>query len=71
MGEETAENFTIAKPPICYNNLGEKVNFLQKKNPNSEVTSGMAIRGPDRKPIIYRFNYEKSPSRISNFRGLP
>ena len=29
MGEETAETFTIAKPPICYNNLGEKVNFLQ------------------------------------------
>ena len=47
MGEETAETFTIAEPPICYNNLGEKVNFLQKNNPNSEVTAGMAIRGPD------------------------
>ena len=67
MGEETAETFTIAKPPICYNNLGEKVNFLQKNNPNSEVTAGMAIRGPDRKPIIYRFNYEKSPPEFQIF----
>jgi len=67
MGEETAETFTIVEPPICYNNLGEKVNFLQKNNPNSEVTAGMAIRGPDRKPIVYRFNYEKSPPEFQIF----
>ena len=27
----------------------------------------MAIRGPDRKPIIYRFNYEKSPPEFQIF----
>ena len=57
----------ISQPPLCFNNKGEKVLFQNLNSKIGKITAGVAKKGVNGLPIIYRFNYQKSPNSLQLF----
>ena len=59
--------YEIADPPGCYNNKGEAVKFENMKSKTGKITIGIAKKDILGKPIVYRFNYDKSSKSLQKF----
>ena len=57
----------ISQPPLCFNNKGEKVLFQNLNSKRGKITAGVAKKDVNGLPIIYRFNYQKSPNSLQLF----
>jgi len=60
-------NNEINDPPVCFNNKGEAVKFVNMKSKTGKITIGIAKKDALGKPIIYRFNYDKSSKLLQQF----
>jgi hypothetical protein len=60
-------NYEINDPPECFNNKGEPVKFVNMKSKTGKITIGIAKKDALGKPIIYRFNYDKSSKFLQQF----
>ena len=68
--DENHLKYKIASPPICKNNLGEKVLFRDVDNGRAKSAAGMAKRNESGTPIVYRFAYQHSPKPLQQFIDL-
>lgn len=59
--------YEITDPPGCFNNKGEAVKFENMKSKTGKVTIGIAKKDILGKPIVYRFNYDKSSKPLQKF----
>jgi len=59
--------YEIADPPGCFNNKGEAVKFENMKSKTGKITIGIAKKDILGKPIVYRFNYDKSSKPLQKF----
>jgi len=59
--------YEITDPPGCFNNKGETVKFENMKSNTGKVTIGIAKKDILGKPIVYRFNYDKSSKPLQKF----
>lgn len=59
--------YEITDPPECFNNKGEAVKFENMKSKTGKITIGIAKKDALGKPIVYRFNYDKSSKFLQKF----
>ena len=59
--------YEITDPPRCFNNKGEAVKFENMKSKTGKITIGIAKKDSLGKPIVYRFNYNKSSKFLQKF----
>ncbi len=57
----------VVNPPLCSNNSGETVLFLERNEGRSPVAAGMAVRDASGKPVVFRFNYAATPAEFQRF----
>ena len=62
--------YDIILPPSCSNNRGEIVQFQNLSSKLRIFSAGVAKRNQKGKPMVYRFNYEKSPKALQIFIDL-
>ena len=59
--------YKISKPPLCTNNNGKNVYFKNLNSKTGMFPAGVAKKDINGLPIIYRFNYQKSPNSLQLF----
>ena len=57
----------ISQPPLCCNNKGEKDLFQNLYYRSANFTVAISKKDVNGLPIIYRFNYQKSPNSLQLF----
>lgn len=65
--EENLTKYQIVIPPLCTNNRGETVRFIDQIGGRSQVASGMAIRDGTGAPVIFRLNFNSTPPDFQKF----
>ena len=64
--KDILSQFDIISPPSCTNNKNESVHFQNLSSMSGHFSAGVA-KIKNGEPIIYRFNYEKSPKAFQIF----
>lgn len=60
----------IVTPPLCTNNLGETVQFVETNKGRPGFASGMAARNANGVPIVYRSNFSATSPAFQSFIDL-
>ena len=68
--KDILRQFDIISPPSCINNRGEIVHFKNLSSKLGVFSAGVAKKNEEGKPMVYRFNYEKSPKALQIFIDL-
>jgi len=66
-GEEAPTTYEVVGPPVCHNNKGEAVSFIDSQGGRTGVAAGMAIRDRSGKPVVFRSNYAATPPEFQRF----
>lgn len=64
---ESPETYPIATPPICVNNKGETVRFVDVKRGRGGIAAGMARRDENGEPVVMRSNFAAAPPVFQGF----
>ncbi len=59
--------YDVVAPPVCTNNKGEPVHFIDSSRGRPGIAAGMADRDGSGKPVIFRSNYNATPPEFHSF----
>ena len=59
--------YNISKPPSCSNNNGKNVYFENLDSKTGKFSAGVAKKDINGLPVIYRFNFQKTPKSLQMF----
>jgi|TARA_B110000483_G_scaffold206252_1_gene250444 hypothetical protein len=65
--QDIPTQFDVITPPLCINNKGKIVQFQNLSSKSGMFSAGVAKRNEEGKPMVYRFNFEKSPKALQIF----
>ena len=64
---QTPETYGIVPPPVCTNNKGEVVHYVESSRGRPGMAAGMARRDERGKPVVVRSNYQSAPPIFQGF----
>lgn len=64
---KSVETYSVVTPPVCANNRGEAVQFIDSDKGRPGVAVGMARRDEGGKPVVLRSNYSATPPVMQSF----
>ena len=59
--------YSVVAPPVCTNDKGEAVGFVDASSGRPGVAAGMARRDESGKPVVVRSNYAAAPPVFQSF----